>query len=515
MINLADFYSPFEKQIAFHNSTARNRLLVGGAGSGKSIALLWEAIKWCYRWPGVQVLLLRRTFPELEKGLIKDLRAMVPPKLYRWNDAKHIATFDVPHTSPSMIFFGHLEGGRESTLAQYLSSAFPLIAFDEAGQFTYKAWEFLSSRNRVNVGCKAIADDGTPIQPGMAAATNPLGPGWGWLTALFINKKPNIETVGDARLDLSTYNPNDYWYIHSTVLDNPVLLERDPTYLKKLQNLRPAMREKLLYGNLDSVSGQYFTVFEPSIHVVPPSALEFQPWERAWIGLDWGLSHFTAIFWFTRAKHLALNKSVTVVYREKIFNETSLEDAASIMHAEMKRWSPFGSFAAERKALTSIFASHELFARRSDPQKTQTIAAEFSRHLHAHGLPGLVKAVGSANREERVRGAVMLYEDLAHKDFFVLNTCPQVAETIPLLTRDENDIEDVLKTTAVTDDIFDGLKHGILSVSLPRSEPEEHKVAAHAATIPDPLSRWLYLTKQKHKHHRWTGTLWERRGGGR
>ncbi|MGH7442139.1 MAG: phage terminase large subunit [bacterium] len=501
-ITLDSQYNPQPKQIAFHSNPARYRLMVGGAGSGKSMALLWEAIKWTYAHPGIQILLIRRNFPELQKGLIADLHAQIPRDLFRWNDTKHIATFDLPGSlSPSTIHFGYLEGGYDSSLSQYLSSAFPLIGIDEVGQFSFKQWEFLTSRNRLNPGCST-----SPI-PCMMAATNPMGPGWGWLKALFIDHKPPPE-LGPS----PWFDPAHYWYIHSTVLDNEALLERDSSYLLRLKALSPSMREKLLYGNLDTVSGQYFTCFDPAIHVLPATAFEWQSWERSWIGLDWGLSHHTAILWFTRARHRGLGKSVTVCYRERVFKELSLEDAALLLRASMAGSGPFPDFASERKSLSSIFASHELFARRTAPQSSQTIAAEFSRALGRHNLPGLVRAAGSSSRSERIRGAILLYEDLANRDFFILDTCPQLADSLPTLIRDETDIEDVQKSNTLADDLFDALKHGILSVSAARPPPDEILIESQAAKIEDPVARWLFLTRKKvQKNPAILGTLWDNR----
>lgn len=517
-INLEDLYRPQKKQAAFHASGALHRLQVGGAGSGKSMAMLWEAVRWCFTYPGIRVLLLRRNFPELEKGLIADLHATVPRELYRWNDSKHIATFLSPDGgAPSTISFGHLENDRETDLRQYLSSAYPLIGIDELGQFGFSAWEFMDSRTRLNPGCRPDANGDYP-RPGIMAATNPLGPGWEWIKALFIDHKLPSEAEGDEGTSFR-YNPEDYWYIHSTVLDNDALLAKDPGYLARLQRLSPARRKKFLHGDLDSVSGQYFLCFDPEVHVVPASALEWQPWERAWIGLDWGLAHWTSVLWFTRAKHRALGKSVTVCYRERQFRELSVDDAASLIRGASAGPPAFPTFSAERRALSSVFASHELFARRASPQSSQTIAAEFSRALGKYGMPGLVRASGSASKSERIRGAIMVYEDIANKDFFVLDSCPNLARAIPSLIRDDTDIDDVRKSDTRADDIFDSLKHGILSVSAPRSEPEEHRAQEQAEKIEDPLQRWLFLTKQKSKKWGQAGPipavapLWQRRLG--
>jgi hypothetical protein len=63
-------YAPFPRQKEFHDSVAKYRLFGGAAGPGKTKALLYEAIYQAHLHPGVDTLLLRRTFPELEASLI-------------------------------------------------------------------------------------------------------------------------------------------------------------------------------------------------------------------------------------------------------------------------------------------------------------------------------------------------------------------------------------------------------------------------------------------------------------
>ena len=66
---IEDFYEPFPRQKEFHDSAAKYRLFGGAAGPGKTKALLYEAILQAHKHPGVDTLLLRRTFPELEASL--------------------------------------------------------------------------------------------------------------------------------------------------------------------------------------------------------------------------------------------------------------------------------------------------------------------------------------------------------------------------------------------------------------------------------------------------------------
>ena len=173
---VSSFYEPYPKQSVLHRSSCHNLLGIGGNGSGKSFFLLGEAIYIGLEYPGSMCLLLRRDYPELEKGLIKDFKDTVPEDIYRYNDQKHIVTW----FNGSTLFFGHLQNGSEKTLSQYLSSAFVWIGIDELGQFSYSAYSFLSSRNRINKACQPNQQTGRMPIPRMGGATNPLGPGYAW-----------------------------------------------------------------------------------------------------------------------------------------------------------------------------------------------------------------------------------------------------------------------------------------------------------------------------------------------
>src|ERR1700730_13338396 len=87
-------YKPFARPKEFHDSRAKCRLFGGAAGPGKTEAQLHEAIYQAHLHPGVDTLLLRRTYPELEASLITYFRRDVPRRLYeKYNEAKHIVTW--------------------------------------------------------------------------------------------------------------------------------------------------------------------------------------------------------------------------------------------------------------------------------------------------------------------------------------------------------------------------------------------------------------------------------------
>jgi hypothetical protein len=487
--------------------------------------LLGEAFFICMEYPGADCLLLRRDFPELEKGLILDFKNTVPKELYRYNDAKHIATFH----NDSHIFFGHLTNGSERTLSQYLSAAFVWIGIDELGQFSFEAYSFLSSRNRINKGCQKNSEGYYPI-PRMGGATNPLGPGYGWIKQTWIENKPVVQ-LGETHKgrdgrwysmehgrEVCVLDPADYTYVHSTVLDNPAQIEKDPGYIEKLMKLAPPLRQKALYGDLDSVAGSYFTNFtyERNVRALPKDREEmvFEDWQPVWIGFDWGLAHHTAVFWFTRAKVLGIDgnwRSCVVTLRELLVNEMDYQNERSRgMLADdwnYKQWlchkildhTPAwkegcgfakGSYQDERAHLKYIFLSPERFKRIDET--SHTVAGELTQIMKSLGLPHCSEA-----NDAREDGAVMMYNLTDSGEWIILANCEVLIRAIQTRVRDEKKREDVLKTEDILDDAYDGCRYGLLSMLKERGKPEDVKLAEKIASIPDPTARMIYAFEHR------------------
>ncbi len=140
---IAKSYKAFPRQKEFHDCQAKYRLFGGAAGPGKTKALLWEAIRQANRYPNVDTLLLRRTFPELEKSLLTYFRRDVPRESYKsYNDSKHVVTWH----NGSTTHFGY--SASENDIYQYQGAEFLFIGIDELTLFTLGQWQFLTSRNR-------------------------------------------------------------------------------------------------------------------------------------------------------------------------------------------------------------------------------------------------------------------------------------------------------------------------------------------------------------------------------
>jgi Terminase large subunit, T4likevirus-type, N-terminal len=508
-INVADFYDPQPKQEILHTNPAHNLLAIGGGGSGKSFFLLGEALYTCFQYPGANCLLLRRDFPQLERGLILDFKNTVPKELYHYNDSKHIVTFP----NRSMLFFGHLQNGSERTLANYLSAAFEWIGVDELGQFSFEAWSFLSWRNRINKGCRPDMFGQMPI-PRMGGATNPLGPGYGWIKQMWVDHKP-VSQIGqtvkgkdgrfyqDMRGEMKVvFDPHDHVYVHSTVLDNPAQMAADPDYIRKLERLPPAMRQKALYGDLNAVAGQYFSNFEYERHVVSlprdRARIKWEPWQPVWLGIDWGLAHHTAVYWFTRAQKLGLDgqwKNVVVCFRELVVNELDVDKLGERIFEAMQPPEKGETLVMkEIERCKFIFLSPEQFNRHGNTD--HTVAKELGEVLHdKHELPH----VSPANNR-RVDGAVFIYNLLARGEFVLLEeACPHLIRTLQTVVRDEKNLEDVLKSDTLEDDCYDGFRYGMLSMLDERQKPQAIKEQEKINSIKDPTVRMMYAYQVKLK----------------
>lgn len=89
---------------------ARQCLEVGGQRSGKTTGkLMYGIIHYCLAFAGCNILILRRTIPELKAGVIQDFKTFVPPELYDFNESTHVATFK--ENGSQVIFAGCVRGG--------------------------------------------------------------------------------------------------------------------------------------------------------------------------------------------------------------------------------------------------------------------------------------------------------------------------------------------------------------------------------------------------------------------
>ena len=285
-----------KKQKAFIDSTEDEVLFGGAAGGGKSYGQIADALLFALKYPASKQLILRRTFPELEKSIIRSALSLFPRELYSFNSSSHVGRFK----NGSVIDFGYCAG--ENDVYQYQSAEYDVIRFDELTHFTESQYVYLISRVR---GANSY-----PKQ--VKSTTNPGGIGHAWVKRRFIDPSPpHVSFIGDGELRKI--------FIPSLLSDNHFLRKGDPDYEKRLLALPEREKKALLYGDWNIFEGQYFTEFSVSRHVISP--FEIPAAWRKFRTIDYGLDRLVCLW-------IAISPDGTsYVYRE--FCESNLTVSAS------------------------------------------------------------------------------------------------------------------------------------------------------------------------------------------
>ncbi len=268
--------SPSPKQQLFLKESHKYICFGGARGGGKSWAVRVKALKLCLRYPGIKVLIVRRTFPELLANHITPMREIVPESVAIYNKTERVMRF----VNGSNILFGYC--ANEDDLSRYQGNEFEIIFIDEATQHDEIVFTKLSACLR---STRAF-----PIR--MYLTCNPGGKGHGWVKRLFVDR-----AYRDGE------RAEDYTFIQSRVTDNLALMRAQPDYKRQLEALPPKLRDAWLYGDWGVFDGQFFEEFRnnpnpdrTNTHVIEP----FDP-PRSWKRLrsyDWGYSKpFSCAWW--------------------------------------------------------------------------------------------------------------------------------------------------------------------------------------------------------------------------
>ena len=259
------------RQFDFIEATADEVLFGGAAGGGKSWGQIIDALIYALKYPGSKQLILRRTYPELEKSIIRQHLEIYPDKtIYKYNSSKHTGTF----SNGSVIDFGYCAA--EKDVYQYQGAEYDTIRFDELTHFTEFMYMYLLSRLR-----------GANDYPKQIKSTaNPGNVGHVWVKKRFIEIAPT-ETEYIAEFGTRIFLP-------SKVQDNPALQAKDPDYIKRLEQLPEKERKALLFGDWDIFEGQYFNEWDKDIHELEPFTMP--EWWKRYVTLDYGLDMFACYF---------------------------------------------------------------------------------------------------------------------------------------------------------------------------------------------------------------------------
>lgn len=373
---------PSDRQAEFFKARTRYVAYGGARGGGKSWAVRWKAVLLGLKYPGIRMLLLRKTYPELNENHLLPLLKML----------KGIATYkdtDKSFTFPngSRLKLGYCDA--EKDVLQYQGQEYDIIFIDEATQFT--EWQFsnLCACNR-----------GTNDFPKRVYLTcNPGGVGHGWVKRLFIDREYR---EGE--------NADDYQFIAAKVYDNKALLELDPGYVDNLKRLPDDLKRAWLEGDWDIFAGQYFTEFRRDRHVIEPFSIP-EEWKR-YAAFDYGLDMF-ACLWAAFD-----NFGNCYIYREVCESDLIVSAAAERIKSA-------------KDNVHCIFAPSDMWGRTVDRGKSRAeMFADAGVYLH------------KVTVKSRVDGWLNLREWLGSDKIKIFSTCKELIRCLPMLQHDPNKPDD-------------------------------------------------------------------------
>ena len=292
------------KQFAFLEAEETEVLFGGAAGGGKSYGQLVDALVTALRFPGCRQLILRRTYTELEKSLIRTALTLYPKELYTYSSSTHTGLF----RNGSLIDFGYCAD--ENDVFRYQSLEYDVIRFDELTHFTEFQYTYLISRLRGTTSCKKQ----------VKSSTTPGGVGHAWVKARFIDPSPpTVPFIGKDGISRR--------FIPAKVDDNRFLMEKDPGYKQRLLALPSREQKALLYGDWNIFDGQFFHEFDYEKHTCTPFRIPAH-WRR-YRTLDYGLDRLVCLY-------IAVSPEQDIyVYREVAGSGLLISQAArAILEAE-------------------------------------------------------------------------------------------------------------------------------------------------------------------------------------
>lgn len=253
------FYKSQPKQSLFHYEVNRRHItgyreffFGGSASPGKSTAIRWQAHKDCLKFAGLRVLILRNTFPELQRTHLDLILFDLPSSYGKYNQQKHTYYY----RNGSILEFGYIDSDKD--FDKYLSANYDIIMFDEGTTINIKHYILLRSRLRASI---------SGFIPYMVVVSNPGSKYHRYYKSYFYTQTFEDdfpELIGDTG-----YNTNKILYIQAYVFDNQEYILKDPEIINRLNSLPKEQRKRFLEGSWDINVGSYYD-FNENIHVINP-----------------------------------------------------------------------------------------------------------------------------------------------------------------------------------------------------------------------------------------------------
>lgn len=262
----------------------------GTKGPGKTDCILREGLRQI-NIPTFRAIIFRRTYPRLGEVIDRSFK-------YFKGMGATFSGKDIQINLPCWTFpsgakyaFGHCQN--EPDKYNYQGKEFHYLGFDQLEEFTESQYLFLMVQNRTsdpNIKCY------------IRSTANPGGIGHAWVKKRFIEcLKPGevkyFKRVDDEDIEVSKDDPKGISrsFVPASVYDNPSIIQNDPNYLRRLEQLPEVEKQALLYGNWEVFAGQFFKMWRKHYHVQDKY---IEPTFKKFISLDYGYGAPSAVIWW-------------------------------------------------------------------------------------------------------------------------------------------------------------------------------------------------------------------------
>ena len=383
---------PQPKQTEFFRAREKFVAFGGARGGGKSWAVREKVKRLAVKFPGIKILIIRRTYQDLRKNHILPLQSEIPHEVAVYRELDKAFTF----FNDSRIECSYFASDKDAL--QYQGQEYDIICLEEATQFGESVFHIL----------KACLRGANSFPKRMYLTCNPDGIGFLWVKRLFVSRE---------YLDNET--PEDYRFIQSLVDDNYALLSSNPDYVKQLDSLPEGLRERWRYGSWDAAEGQYYPEFRRDLHTVEPFSIP-KEWRR-YRCIDYGLD-MLACYW------VAVDSTRNVyVYRELCESDLPISEAAK----KILEFTPKG------EDIYLTFAPPDLWNRSQETGRSKALI---------FGESGLFLTKSNNDRE----AGWLAIKELMTKDsngdvrLHIFRNCTSLIRHLPELQRDPRKPTDTL-----------------------------------------------------------------------
>ena len=410
-----DGIKPNVKQDQLFKLKAKHIGYGGARGGGKSWALRVKFALLAIRFFDLRILLLRRTYPELESNHIIPLQRELKG-IARYKETKKMFVFI---KTESIIKLGYCKN--EKDVIQFQGQEYDVIGFEEATLFSESQIRFIRTCLR-----STRADFISRIY----YTCNPGGESHHFIKRLFIDR--------DFEKD---ENPADYVFIQALIYDNEILMKNDPEYINLLNSMDEDMIAAHRDGDWDALSGAFFKEFKRNTHVIETFVIP-EEWNK-YVVIDYGLDMLAA-YWI--ADNLRGN---FYVYKEIYEPNLIISEAA-------KRLKEVNG----TDIIIYWYAPPDLKFRNKDTGKS---ALEL---FFENGIPFITTT------NDRVEGWLMVKELLKVREvkqldgsikkqpsLYVFENCTNLKKYFPVIQRSDKNPNDVAKEPHIMTHALDAIRY--------------------------------------------------------